>query len=341
VRLAIAAGLVLLAGRLAAAGTVREFPVPQALFPTGLAVAADGTVLIADRHGDRLIRFAPDTQRFSHLDLEANTLPREVTVDGRGSVWLAASGVGRVDRLAPGAQRPQQFAPPSLLGSRTIPAPWGLGLSPARDVLWFTLGTGLVGRVPVAAEVPRHAFVVEEVRVGTAADRLEGIAVGPGDVAWVALAGSDHLARIGPARHPRRVALPADSRPRAVAVAPDGAVWVTLFGSHRLLRLDSVSLAVRTWPLPSGDRAAPSAVAVDGGGAVWVADYEGNAIVRFDPGRERFVSFAVPTPRARVQALAVDPRGRIWYIGALSRRLGVIENGGPDMAPKPPPREGR
>jgi virginiamycin B lyase len=109
-----------------------------------------------------------------------------------------------------------------------------------------------------------------------------------------------------------------------VAVAADGGVWVALSGRHQLLRLDPASLDVRTWALPSAPRSAPSAVAIDGAGAVWVAEYEGNAIVRFDPGRQRFVSFPVPSPRARVHALALDPRGDVWYVGAVSRRLGVI-----------------
>ena len=317
--------LLLLIGRPAAAQTVREIAVPHALFPTGLAVAADGAVLIADRHGDRLIRFEPATQRFSHVDLEPSASPRDVTVDGRGRAWLAASGVGRIDRVTPGARRPEQFAPPSIAAARTIPAPWALALSPARDVLWFTMSSGVVGRVPVAAEPVRRGFVVEEVRIGSAVDRLDGVAAAADGSAWVALAGRDQLVQIDPSRVVRRVTLPAGSRPRGVAVAPDGAVWGALSGRHELLQLDPGTLTMRTWPLPAGDHAIPVAVAVDGSGAVWVADYESDAILRFDPGRRRFVSFVVPSPRARVQALALDPRGRVWYVGAVSRRLGVIE----------------
>jgi virginiamycin B lyase len=307
----------------AVAQAVREIPIPGVLFPTGVAVGANGTVFIADRHGDQLVQFDADTGRFTRLALEANSLVCAVAVDGRGSVWLAASGTGTVDRLTPGARRPSQFAPPSLAVRRS--APRDLALSPAKDVLWFSLDSGALGRVPVSAEPPRRGFVVEEFRVASPADRPEGIAVAAGDVAWVALAGSDQLARIDADRTVRRVELPHGSGPRGVAIGRDGAVWVSLFASHRLLRLDPTSLAFRTWELPSGNRAAPWALAVDAAGAVWVAEYAADAIVRFDPARERFVSFAVPTPRARVQALAVDPRGRVWYVGALSQRLGMIE----------------
>jgi virginiamycin B lyase len=309
----------------ALAQTVREVSIPQALFPTGLAVAADGSVLVADRHGDRLIRFDAGTGSFSSVALEANTLPRDVVVDGRGRTWLAASGRGRVDRLEPGRARPQEFALPSLASAKGIPSPWRLALSAGRDVLWFTVTTGVVGRVAVAAEPDRRAFVVEEVTVATPVDRADGIAVAPDGIVWVALAGADQLVRIASDRTVRRIVLPAGSSPRGVAVGGDGAVWVTLFAGHRLLRLDPASLATRTWPLPAGERAAPLPVVIDAAGAVVIADYEANAIVRFEPGRERFTSWPLPTPRSRVEALAVDARGRIWYVGASSRRLGVLE----------------
>jgi virginiamycin B lyase len=316
--------VLLLAATPAAAETVRELPLPHAFFPTGLAIAGDGTVLIADGLGDQLIRFAPETQRFSSVELERNARPRDVVVDAADAVWLAESGMGRVDRLRPGAGRVEQFPLPSLVASRTMPAPWTLALSPARDVLWFTVDSGVVGRVPVSAAPVRRGFAVEELPVGRSADRLSGIAVAPDGTAWVAAAGTDQLIHIA-GGGVQRLSLAAGSRPRGVAVGPDGTVWATLYGRRELLRVDPRSLAQAAWPLPAGDRAAPGALTVDRAGAVWIADIGADAIVRFDPVRQRFTSFELLTPRARVQALAVDGRGRVWYVGAVSRRLGVIE----------------
>jgi virginiamycin B lyase len=77
--------------------------------------------------------------------------------------------------------------------------------------------------------------------------------------------------------------------------------------------------------MPSGRSSSPDAVVVDRAGAVWVSEFTGNAIVRFDPLRERFTRFPLPTPRSGVRALAVEPGGRVWFIGSYSGRLGVID----------------
>jgi len=331
VRLALLAVLLLLAPP-AAAQAIREVPIPHALFPSGLTVAPDGTVLIADRLGDQLIGFAPDSQRFTRVELEKNTQPRAVAVDGGGGVWLANSGMGRVDRLnPPGRVKPgdepiDQFTLPPQRGSRTMLAPWALALPPAHDVLWFTVDSGLIGRLPTATPRVRRGspLAVQETKVGSSADRLYGIAAGPG-VAWAAAAGSDQLIRITETGDITRVALGAGSRPRSVAVGADGVVWAALYGRRQLARVDPRSLEVTAWALPSGERAVPAALAVDGAGAVWIADMGGDAIVRFEPARQRFTSLSIPTRGARVQALAVDARGRLWYVGAVSRRLGVVE----------------
>jgi len=205
-------------------------------------------------------------------------------------------------------------------------APWALALPPAHDVLWFTVDSGLIGRLPTATPRVRRGspLAVQETKVGSSADRLYGIAAGPG-VAWAAAAGSDQLIRITETGDITRVALGAGSRPRSVAVGADGVVWAALYGRRQLARVDPRSLEVTAWALPSGERAVPAALAVDGAGAVWIADMGGDAIVRFEPARQRFTSLSIPTRGARVQALAVDARGRLWYVGAVSRRLGVVE----------------
>jgi virginiamycin B lyase len=110
-----------------------------------------------------------------------------------------------------------------------------------------------------------------------------------------------------------------------VAAGPDGTIWVTLFGAHQLLQLDPSTLRIRSWPMPSGQGSSPYAIAVAASGAVWVAEFMGDKIVRFDPSTERMSAIALPTPRSRVRAIAVDAQGRVWYAGSGSGRLGVVE----------------
>ncbi len=110
-----------------------------------------------------------------------------------------------------------------------------------------------------------------------------------------------------------------------MAAGPDGTIWVTLFGAHQLLQLDPSTLRTRSWPMPSGPGSSPYAITVAASGVVWVAEFMGDKIVRFDPPTERMTAVALPTPRSRVRAIAVDGQGRVWYAGSASGRLGVVE----------------
>jgi virginiamycin B lyase len=312
----------------ARAESIREFTLPSAALPTGIAVAPDGSVWIAVAYADKLLRFDPESGRFAERRLPSMTRPRSALVDSRGNIWFTASGLGAVERLLRAGGELHEFAVPSVLTARyALPAPSALTLERRTDEVWFTVAShGMIGRVAARAEPLRHGFRVRELQLGGPTSRPEGIAADGRGGVWVAELGSDRLARIDVRDGSiRRLTLPAGSRPRAVAAAPDGVIWVTLFGSHRLLRVDPVSFEARAWPMPSGARSNPYAVATDSAGRVWVSEYSANTIARFDPTTERFQVFPLPTPNSRVQAIAVDARGRLWYVGSFSGRVGVLQ----------------
>lgn len=311
-----------------AGAAVREFASPILTYPTGLAAAPDGAIWIASTYADKLVRFDPSTGQTREVALPLRTHPVGLLVDRRGAVWFAGSGLGLVGRLEPGSTKAKEFAIPSMLTARfAIPSPWALAMDARSDEVWFTVQSdGIVGRVGARAEPVRKGFRVREVKLGEPSTRPNGIiADGRGGI-WVTELGADRLARIDAAEGSiRRVQLPPGSRPSGLAVAPDGTIWVALFGSHRLLSVDPSSVRTRTWPMPSGSESSPYAVAVDRTGAVWVSEFVGNAVTRFDPRTGRFTTLSLPTPRSGVRALAVDGKGRVWFVGSYSGRLGVIE----------------
>ncbi len=332
--------ILLLAGLLAAAPgvpnsepesafTVREFSTPVLSHPGGVAAAPDGAVWIASTHADKLVRFDPDTGRAAEIKLPLRTQPMGIVVDRGGSVWFAASGSGVVGRLDAGSDRVKEFAIPALLmpDKSAFPAPWALAVDPGSDRLWLTVHSdGSLGYLSLQAEPQRRKLAVSEIRLGEAALRPDGIAVdGRGEI-WVAELGADRLAHISdPAGCIQHLPLPRGSRPRGVAASPDGSIWVTLFGTHELARVDPVSQQIRRWPMPSGKGSSPWGLAVDRAGVVWVAEFLANSIARFDPRTNRFTVIPLPTPRSGVKALTVDSRGRVWFVGSTSGRLGVIE----------------
>lgn len=308
-------------------GALQEFDNPVLTFPMGLAVSPDGGVWIASTYADQLVRFDPETRTVRRLQLEPRAHPVGIMADRRGAIWFAASGLGRVDRVEPDGTTIRQFGIPSMLTARfAIPSPWALAMDELRRQVWFTVQSdGLIARLAMDAQPIRRGFVVSELKLGSPETRPYGVAVDARGTVWVAEVGADSLARLDEQGNMNRLRLRKGSQPQNVAAAPDGTIWVTLFGGHELLRVDPVTLGLRAWPMPSGRSSSPDAVVVDRAGAVWVSEFTGNAIVRFDPLRERFTRFPLPTPRSGVRALAVEPGGRVWFVGSYSGRLGVID----------------
>ena len=297
--------------------SVREFEQPVLAFPTGIAASPDGAVWIASTFADKLVRFDPRTGQSKEFQLELRAHPVGLLADPGGSIWFAASGLGR-----------KEFGIPAMLTARNaIPSPWFLARDPTDGAMWFTVHSdGMVGRLPRGAQPVHRGFAVSEIKLGAAEVRPDGIAADGRGGIWVAEPGADRLVRIGSTdKSLTPLPLPAGSRPRGVAAGPDGSIWVTLFGTHQLLQIDPLTLQTRSRPMPSGTGSSPYAVAVGASGTVWVAEFMGDRIVRFDPGTERMTAIALPTPRSRVRALAVDAEGRVWYAGSASGRLGMIE----------------
>jgi len=308
--------------------SAREYGDPVLAFPNGMAVTPDGAVWIASTFADKLVRFDPRVGQYKEYPLALRAHPIGLLADPGGAVWFAASGLGRVGRLDPGAETPKEFGIPAMLTARNaIPSPWLLARDPKDGDVWFTVHSdGMVGRLPRGAEPVPRGFAVSEIKLGAADLRPDGIAADGRGGIWVAEPGADRLVRIDTTdKSLTPLPLPPGSRPRGVAAGPDGTIWVTLFGVHQLLQLDPSTLRTRSWPMPSGPGSSPYAIAVAASGTVWVAEFMGDKIVRFDPPTERMTAVALPTPRSRVRAIAVDGQGRVWYAGSASGRLGVIE----------------
>jgi len=310
---------------------IRELATPRFTFPLGLAVAPDGALWVASTMSDHLVRVDPMGGTTEAHRLPLRTHPVGIALDRGGAVWFSGSGVGLVGRLAPRASRAAEFPPPALLtGARGVPTAWSLALGGPRSEVWFSMPShGLVGRLAAGAQPTRRGSLVTEYRLDGAAPRPEGVVLDDAGGAWIADAGGDRLVHVDAAGRARPVALGTGSRPRGVARDATGAVWATLFGAGTLARVADGGVEARTWPLPAAGTARPWAVAVDAPGRVWLSDTGNDAILCFDPGRSRFTAWRVPTPRASVRALAVDLTERVWFVGAYTGRLGVVEAGSP------------
>jgi virginiamycin B lyase len=66
----------------------------------------------------------------------------------------------------------------------------------------------------------------------------------------------------------------------------------------------------REWRVP-GEQPKPYAVYVDDQDMVWLSDWGANALVRFDPTRETFAVFPLPTTGEEVRQILGRP-GEVW-----------------------------
>jgi streptogramin lyase len=69
----------------------------------------------------------------------------------------------------------------------------------------------------------------------------------------------------------------------------------------------------------------PGSLVIDKDGIVWTVLLMGNSIVRFDPDKEEFLEFLIPTANSQPQDIAADSKGRIWFVEKNGGKLGYLD----------------
>ena len=96
--------------------------------------------------------------------------------------------------------------------------------------------------------------------------------------------------------------------PRRLAADPNAdRVWVALYTGDRLARIDTKTLQVKEYPLPT-PYSSPYATAVDKRGVVWITTMNNDVLTKFDPKTERFTEYPLPTRGTEIRHVQVDNR---------------------------------
>jgi virginiamycin B lyase len=306
---------------------VVEFAVPDALdncsdgaaFPHDPAVdAATGLVYYTDTARHCIGQFNPQTLEFRAWPTATPSAEPHGLVVVEGVVYYTgwvANILGRVDT---GTGESRDF--PLALEEPHTPT-WQQG------AVWFTGGERQYGRFdPITETTQLFDFPSDQ-------SGPYGIAPAPDGSVWVALFGTDRLARIDASASPvsaEEFVLPeAGARPRRLAVDAQGKVWYSNFAGRELGSLDPgapEAQRFRQFPTPRGGP--PYGIAIGPDGYVWYADQDAAEVVGFDPASESVVAELPLTPAAPgpVRNMAADPeRQRIWLSLSDVSRLGVIQ----------------
>lgn len=297
------------------AGKVTEWPVPTPKFARDPAPAPDGRIYIAVMYGNKLARFDPSTRQFEEWDLPEGTRPHGLVVDEKGTVWMTGNGNGTLLEI------PFQQGRPGPMIAHKTPS----GGSPhtiifdGRDALWFTNQS--------ADKVTRYERATKRMTEFDTRDGPYGLAMDKDGNVWFCQASGRRVGRVdAKTGKVTELDLGSGSMPRRIAAAPDDTLWVARYGDGKLSHIDAAtSKVIKTYDMPAGPDGKPYAVTVDGAGKVWANEIGTDTVTLFDPVSEKFRVFALPTRNEGVRKMIVDAKGRLWYMGSHSGRLGVVE----------------
>jgi virginiamycin B lyase len=191
-----------------------------------------------------------------------------------------------------------------------------------KGTLWFTLQSGMVGRlIPATGEV--------KVSTTPSANTYPyGIVVNSKGVPWYVDFRGNRLGSVDPvSMQIREYPLPDPAaRPRRIAITPDDVLWYTDFARGYLGRLDPKTGAVREWPSPGGRQSEPYGITAVGN-VIWYSEssVRPNTLVRFDTQTEKFQTWVIPSGGGVVRNMMATAEGNLVLACSGVNRVALVE----------------
>jgi virginiamycin B lyase len=299
--------------------TIKQFPVlTVGSRPHDPLATRDGAIWYTGQLTNKLGRTDPKTGLTREYTLKTpHTGPHGLVEDKDGNIWFTGNHAKLVGKLDPATGNVTEYRMPDA----SVRDPHSLSIAPD-GIVWFTAQqSNVVGRVD-----PRTG----EVKIApspTPRSRPYGIIVNAKGVPVFCMFGTNKLATIDPKTMAiKEYALPDPaSRPRRIAVVGDE-IYYSDFSRGYLGRLNLATGEHKEWQSPSGPRSQPYGI-VFAKGAIWYNESfaKPNTIVRFDPGTEKFQSWAIPGGGDIVRKMDVTPDGNPVTANSLMNQVGLVE----------------
>jgi virginiamycin B lyase len=240
----------------------------------------DGNFWITQPDNDRLAKLDVHTGQFTYYPLpkigdDQGSYPHTLRFDAQGKIWVTLTKSNDVARFDPDtAQFTYYHLPPADPAEvgLSIPVPYGCDVAPDGTIWWSQLFGQRIGSV--------------DPTTGTV-------------TAWK----------------------PPFYGPRRLRVGADGIVWVPGYGSGVLGRFDPALERWKVYDLPAppagppGYGRAEQPYALNANrqtGDVWITGSATDTLIRFDPTRERFQSYPIPTRGSFMREVVFDPDNNTW-----------------------------
>jgi virginiamycin B lyase len=285
------------------AGRITEYELPTSdSYPHDPAVDPQGRVWYTAMSANLIGLFDPATETFKEFPVPTrNARPHGLVSDEKGNIWFTENAVGRIGQLDPCTGRIREYVAPTAKDPHTPvfgPGGW----------LWFTAQrSNLIVRFN-----PRN-YSMTEYRVPTPDARPYGIVAASDGRLWFCELAGGKIASLDPeSGKVSEYATPTpDSGPRRLA-ADDTFLWITEYRAGRLARFNYRTEEWKEWLSPSGAESRPYGIAIAASGAVWYNESGANKMVRFDPEKETFETFPLPSPQSVIRHMVRAPDGVLW-----------------------------
>lgn len=281
--------------------------------------APDGSVWYSGQMANVLGRFDPKTQTFKEYKLPPHSGPHGLIADRDGNVWYTANFGAYIGKLDPrtGSVTRYPMPDPSARDPHTL-------IFDGRDRIFFTVqGGNMVGRLNVGTGA------ITLVPSPTPGSNPYGMVVDSKGVPYFVEFGANKIARIDPnTLQIHEYALPhGGSRPRRVAITTDDVIYYTDYSRGYLGRFDTRTSATAEWPSPGGSQSRPYGITIVNG-IVWYSESntKPNTIVRFDPAKQTFQTWAIPSGGGVVRNMVHTPDGSaLWIACSGMNRIGRVQ----------------
>ena len=281
--------------------------------------ARDGSIWWTGQLVNKLGRLDPKTNAIREYTLKsAFTGPHGLAEDKTGNIWFTGNNTALIGKLDPSTGIVTEYPMPDA----NAKDPHTLNFDQS-GILWFTVQqANIVGRLDPATGA------IKLVTSPTPKSRPYGLKIDPKGIPVFVEFGANKVASIDPNTLAiKEYTLPeAAARPRRLAIGPDDMIWYVDFARGYLGRLDRTTGAVKEWPSPSGPKSEPYGI-VFTKGALWYNESgaKPNTIVRFDPGTEKFQSWAIPGGGDIVRNMDVTPDGNPVLANSLTNQVGLVD----------------
>jgi virginiamycin B lyase len=299
--------------------TIKEWIVPTpGSRPHDPLATADGAIWYTGQFANVLGRLDPKTGQIKEYRLASKAGPHGLTADKDGNIWYTGNFGSHVGKLNPKTGEVTEYFMPNP-AARDPHTP----IFDRKGTLWFTLqGANMVGRLnPQTGEV-------KLVTSPTPKSRPYGMVVNSKGIPFYVEFGSNKIASIDPnTMEIREYVLPnAETRPRRVTITTDDVLWYSDYSRGYLGRFDPATGQASEWRSPGGTQSQPyGIVAVND--ILWYSEagVKPNTLVRFDPKREQFQTWVIPSGGGVVRNMDVTRDGNLALACSGVNRIALVE----------------